>query len=494
MKNKKGFTLIELISVIIIIGVVMLIAIPSVSDYIVSSKKSVYVSMAKNYIDGARVMVNHRDIPIERTPATYYVPVSCIDTETNQDSSPYGKWKDAYVVIDYDTRKYTYYWTSTDEADMGINLTKESDISEESILADVAVIDPTTPIDEDRIVYVLDKESCKIEKDEPEPTPVEPDPEPEIDPKETGLFKIIKVGAVSDSSVDFSQAQFLAGKYETNSEISTTKNYYFRGNVLDNYILLNGRCWRMLRTTDTGGVKIVYSGKSNNDKTCDVVSWEMQSDNNSGYNTNASLGYMYGDAFGSTKEAIQSNQNDSKIKKIVDDFYKNTILNTPAEALIEDTVYCNDRRITQGTGANADETYYAAYERFFKGSVKPTLECPQYNDRFTVSSSKGNGSLMYPVGLVTIDEVILSGMTINQTSGYTSPVYLTYGNNVWWTMTPLLVRNSQSMNGVIIQGDKIDEYSGGIWSWYEVRPVISIKSGVEVTGGDGTAANPYTLL
>ena len=52
MKNKKGFTLIELISVIIIIGVVLVIAVPAISSYIGESKKSVYVSMAKNYIDG----------------------------------------------------------------------------------------------------------------------------------------------------------------------------------------------------------------------------------------------------------------------------------------------------------------------------------------------------------------------------------------------------------------------------------------------------------
>ena len=42
MKN-KGFTLIEIISVIIIIGVIMVIAVPSVSSYITNARKDTFI-------------------------------------------------------------------------------------------------------------------------------------------------------------------------------------------------------------------------------------------------------------------------------------------------------------------------------------------------------------------------------------------------------------------------------------------------------------------
>ena len=44
MKN-KGFTLIEIISVIIIIGVIMVIAVPSVSNYISNAKAELVLTI-----------------------------------------------------------------------------------------------------------------------------------------------------------------------------------------------------------------------------------------------------------------------------------------------------------------------------------------------------------------------------------------------------------------------------------------------------------------
>ena len=49
--NKKGFTLIEVMAVLVILGVVLLIAVPSVSTYIVNSRKSNYYTTANSYVD-----------------------------------------------------------------------------------------------------------------------------------------------------------------------------------------------------------------------------------------------------------------------------------------------------------------------------------------------------------------------------------------------------------------------------------------------------------
>ncbi len=51
-------------------------------------------------------------------------------------------------------------------------------------------------------------------------------------------------------------------KLYSESDASTYANpvYYFNGAVEDNNVLFAGFCWKIVRTTDTGGVKMVYNG------------------------------------------------------------------------------------------------------------------------------------------------------------------------------------------------------------------------------------------
>ena len=56
-------------------------------------------------------------------------------------------------------------------------------------------------------------------------------------------------------------------KLYSESDASTYANpvYYFNGAVENNNVLFGDFCWKMVRTTDTGGVKIVYSGRPTTD-------------------------------------------------------------------------------------------------------------------------------------------------------------------------------------------------------------------------------------
>ena len=70
MKNRKGFTLIEILAVIIIIGIIAIIAIPSISKYLNSSKDSTYSSYersmeaaAKNRIIDCLANNEHCEMP-----------------------------------------------------------------------------------------------------------------------------------------------------------------------------------------------------------------------------------------------------------------------------------------------------------------------------------------------------------------------------------------------------------------------------------------------
>ena len=117
--KKNGFTLIELLAVIIILGILMIIAIPSVTRYISDSRKNAYIDTAKEIVGGARNLVNEGKLEMYDTDTTYYIESSCIKTE-NALKSPYGDFTKAYVVVTYDGKGYTYYWTSNDDAGQGI--------------------------------------------------------------------------------------------------------------------------------------------------------------------------------------------------------------------------------------------------------------------------------------------------------------------------------------------------------------------------------------
>lgn len=54
--NVKGFTLIELLAVITIMGILMLVAIPTVSRTIENSRKDTFIDTVKQYVNGAKNM------------------------------------------------------------------------------------------------------------------------------------------------------------------------------------------------------------------------------------------------------------------------------------------------------------------------------------------------------------------------------------------------------------------------------------------------------
>ena len=136
MKDKNGFTLIELLAVIIILGILMIIAIPSVTNYIQNSRKEAYVKTSQNMVRMMTNEINTGKYPVYDTDITYYFPVSCLKTETGGES-PYGDWKERYVAVTYDGTSFDYYWTSLDEAGMGIYLSYSELLDVDLIYSDV---------------------------------------------------------------------------------------------------------------------------------------------------------------------------------------------------------------------------------------------------------------------------------------------------------------------------------------------------------------------
>jgi len=163
IESKKilGFTLIELLAVIIILGILMIIAIPSVTEYISSSRKNSYIKTANQYIGGARNEVNSANMPMYDKNITYYIPSKCISLEKGGDS-PFGELEEAYIVVTYDGHGYDYYWTSRDSQEMGILLTSEELLDEESIQTSIKELSTSVGVgDRDYILVLTD--TCSMD-------------------------------------------------------------------------------------------------------------------------------------------------------------------------------------------------------------------------------------------------------------------------------------------------------------------------------------------
>lgn len=156
----KAFTLIELLAVILILGLLLLIGITSVTKYISDTRRSTYIATAKRYIESARNLVNDREYNLYDFDTTYYIPISCIPLEKGG-KSPYGDFKQAYVIVSYTGDGFEYYWASTDTAKMGINQTDERDLSVNRINEGIDEIDTNISMLPDNNVMVFDKNTCK---------------------------------------------------------------------------------------------------------------------------------------------------------------------------------------------------------------------------------------------------------------------------------------------------------------------------------------------
>ena len=223
---------------------------------------------------------------------------------------------------------------------------------------------------------------------------------------------------------------------------------------------------------------------------------------NTNYNDNAYVGYMYGTAGSSTYEATHANTNDSTIKQTLDNWYQTNIADKNyGQYISTEQGFCNDRQTMSGVdssygiaGYGTNATSYASWGRLYQngiwlGSQNPSLKCSGSNDYFTISgSSRGNHKLMYPVGLITMDELVLAGGF----GGSSNSNFYLYTNQYYWSMSPSNFNSTDSSASVFsmwANGLIDDSYAYGTWG---IRPVINLKSNLMITG-TGTTSDPYKV-
>ena len=354
-----------------------------------------------------------------------------------------------------------------------------------------------------------------------------------------------------------------ASTFGTASDASTSKAiYYYRG-VLDNvtgtygsdgdsmdypnYVKLGITCWRIVRTTGSGGVKMIYNGVYGNTTSgsCANATTAAQiratsattatstatftsafagtsaaqyqsivgvgyTRNNTYASTSATTATAYSTLFG-TNSSYSGNSTNSTIKGNIETWFTNN-LNSYASKLEASAGYCNDRSIrtsSSSTSLIADSTtivpygtssmteyYFGPYVRNVTASDTPTLTCPRATvDLYTTSSaSNGNKQLSKPVALLTTDEMQFAGSgrsTATQGSGYNSNSYLRSGS-IFWLLSPYYRNWDGYASGFFLISSG---YLGGnrVGYAYGVRPAISLTSGTTPASGSGTATDPWVV-
>lgn len=303
----------------------------------------------------------------------------------------------------------------------------------------------------------------------------------------------------SKDGIDFSKSSSLTngiGLFYTEDTSYTKDNktvYYFRGENVNNYIVIDGQKARILRTTEDGNVKILFGG--------DTFT----------YNTvtgNKAVGFMYGtdedegtltnnDLYFKTHQNINNSEAIKKINESIPDKYKNIFVSS---------TYCNNRtldktvsKISDISGNTSHDIYvldsstlgYGTYNTVYynlnriKNDKRPRFNCTRKdNNGNYVDYIESNG------GLITLDEAIYSGIGYNDTE-----------NNSFvedtLTMTPNYYYHNSTTNEDYAGLFKIDEYKNIITvpasesNYTDI--VLTLKGDIIISKGNGTYDNPYII-
>ena len=287
-------------------------------------------------------------------------------------------------------------------------------------------------------------------------------------------------------------------------------SYYFRGAVKNNYVEFANKCWRIVRVSGDGSVKLILhndnpTGAAN---PCDAANNSAsaafarysgetyKSAFNEKTDDNAYLGFMYGAAGATDYASTHANTNKSTILTNLETWYNNNISDYADK--IADTVWCNDKTIVKDTtynpssyGGNAtglgfgiNKTWYGAAQRLLStsgsaGGTGPSLKC---NGDLSKINSK--------VGLITADELAFAGYAYGLEN---STTYLQENatDTYWCSLSPGIFNGSYALVWYIIgsSGDFAHIY---VFYTSGVRPSISLKSTTNVTG-NGTSEDPYVV-
>ena len=373
-------------------------------------------------------------------------------------------------------------------------------------------------------------------------------------PNKTLLYDLVACRSKGKQTADEVKAPITmdnSGVYEYDSSVfgdasdnSRTKNiYYYRG-ILDsnldgtvdtygssgdgatypNYVKLGDVCWRIVRTTGSGGIKMIYNGlysggtvvnscaNSQDDAQVDKQAFAIQGNSTK---TSASywirnvnrVGYTFNNeaslqdsttsrnvdvVFGGNSNYSTTNTTNSNVKDVIEDIWF-TNINSYSGKLESSAGFCADRVAYteyQTAALSSIEPYSTAtYLTTFGSSYRqtPSLTCPLLRnivDLYTTgSASNGNGQLAKAAALLTKDELIFAGRGYN--------TYLRTGSSFWLLSPSVRATNGQA--SVAFMTNLGQHNNARVDSSLGIRPVVSLIPNTTISSGSGTAIDPWII-
>ena len=343
---------------------------------------------------------------------------------------------------------------------------------------------------------------------------------------------IMKPVTVPGIAVSTSSEKILASD---DDDYGTT--YYFRGAVENNFVEYANMCWRIVRVTGDGSIKLIlynYNGLTSTNNTpasstpCNVTGDDLAfarydgsnylSHYNDMYNDNAYVGFMYGTPGSSSYDETHVNTNPSTVLTNLNKWYTNVLSKQSGfnESYLADTIWCNDKSVVTNTTFNplnltiGNNFGYGDNTNYYRISIsllyldEEGFTClygrNENLSKFTVSDTKyGNGALKGygKVGLLTGEEITFAGGVALTDS----PTYYLRQNataNMWMGLSPALYLTNGTED--FLPGAYVVGVSGGTLIPYHVnynggiRPVIALTSSIAISSGNGTATNPYKVV
>ena len=210
--------------------------------------------------------------------------------------------------------------------------------------------------------------------------------------------------------------------------------------------------------------------------TCSSIYYISYIDNGTAYYTTLTGGKSVSDALNEMLYADDVNTKDSTIKAYIDEWYENNLARY--ENKLEDTVFCNDRTISNLGGWNPNGGSTASDLQFYSMDNQ-SLICANETDKFSMSNSKAR--LNHPIGLLSYTEVILAN--------YRSSHYFNNGESVWLG-SPGTFRSDY---GLVSKAGASGLLFSSLHAPSNVRPSISIKPGTSYSSGDGSYTSPFVI-
>lgn len=401
MKNKKGFTLVEVLAVIAILMILVTLSVPRIRTIYDKAKENAFLTEFKSLerqITNKEVMAKMNKKKI--------VAISSED-ETSLELSN----KDFKYCIDLN-KNGTFSRMQASDGKNYIEANRGDDIHS------------FTSKNITKGGY--DKLRCVFDENRSLKNVILADNKSYPDNKKS-------VTVESENGIDFSRPAsatngiglfYNYNSDDINKDGKVDKTYYFRGSVTNINVIFANLCWKVVKIAEDGAVKLIYNGEHYH-------------------------GQCYRDGIGGINYSYYNdsvdyaNDKDSNVKSIIDDWYKNNLLKY--KDYIQDTSYCNDR-------SKDEKGVYNSRNRL-NGNVKtPTNKCNN-EDSFTVSDKIGNGKLKYPIALLTADEYIYSNNLLLNADGWTMTpsninevYYGRYSNDVnsELSITPVLALNAKA--------------------------------------------------